>query len=44
MEEALEELLKIKVSTRNELMLAKRKIAKRFGVGILSNAKVLNII
>ncbi len=40
MQEALKELLKVKVKTRNDLMLAKRKIAKRFGVGILSNAKV----
>jgi len=41
MQEALKELLKIKVKTRNELMLVKRKIAKRFGVGILSNLEVL---
>lgn len=41
MQIALKELLKIKVKTRNDLMLAKRKIAKRFGGGILSNAKVL---
>ncbi len=41
MEEALKELLKIKVASRNELMLAKRKIAKRFGFSIFSNAKVL---
>ncbi len=41
MEKALQALLKIKVKTRNDLMLAKREIAKHFGVSIFSNATIL---
>jgi elongator complex protein 3 len=40
MSEAIKELLKYKINNRNELMLAKRKIAKRFSIPILDNKEV----
>ena len=41
MKKAINELLKLNIKSSNDLMLAKRKIAKKFGIGILRNSDIL---
>ena len=41
MKKAIRELLKLNIKSRNDLMLAKRKIAKKYGIGILRNSDIL---
>jgi elongator complex protein 3 len=41
---AIKELLKRKINSREELMVEKRKIAKKFGMGILTNAEILKYL
>ncbi|MCX6796243.1 MAG: tRNA uridine(34) 5-carboxymethylaminomethyl modification radical SAM/GNAT enzyme Elp3 [Candidatus Falkowbacteria bacterium] len=39
--QAIADLLKYKLKSRNDLMLAKRKVAKKYGIKILLNSEVL---
>ncbi|MEA3463736.1 MAG: tRNA uridine(34) 5-carboxymethylaminomethyl modification radical SAM/GNAT enzyme Elp3 [Patescibacteria group bacterium] len=41
MKKAIKELLKLNIKSRNNLMLAKRKIAKKYGIKILRNSEIL---
>ncbi len=41
MKKAIRELLKLNIKSRNDLMLAKRKIAKKYKIGILRNSDIL---
>ncbi len=41
MKKAISELLKLNIKSRNDLMLAKRKIAKKYKIGILRNSDIL---
>jgi elongator complex protein 3 len=40
-QKAIVELLKAKIETRNDLMMAKRRIAKKYGIKMLLNSEVL---
>ncbi|MDD4332634.1 MAG: tRNA uridine(34) 5-carboxymethylaminomethyl modification radical SAM/GNAT enzyme Elp3 [Patescibacteria group bacterium] len=40
----IDELLKVKIGSRQDLMVAKRKIAKKYGMGILTNSQILSFI
>ncbi len=41
MKKAIRELLKLNIKSSNDLMLAKRKIAKKYKIGILRNSDIL---
>ncbi|MBU4347293.1 tRNA uridine(34) 5-carboxymethylaminomethyl modification radical SAM/GNAT enzyme Elp3 [Patescibacteria group bacterium] len=41
MQKAIRELLKLNIKTSDDLMMAKRKIAKKYGIGILRNSDIL---
>ena len=41
MQKAIKELLKLNIKSSNDLMLAKRQIAKKYGIGILRNSDIL---
>ncbi len=41
MQKAIRELLKLKIRSQNDLMMAKRKIAKKYNVKILPNSDIL---
>jgi elongator complex protein 3 len=41
MKKAIRELLKLNIKNSNDLMIAKRKIAKKYGVGIIENSEIL---
>ncbi|MCK4554332.1 tRNA uridine(34) 5-carboxymethylaminomethyl modification radical SAM/GNAT enzyme Elp3 [Candidatus Parcubacteria bacterium] len=41
MKKAIRELLKLNIKSRNDLMMAKRKIAKKYGIKILRNSEIL---
>jgi elongator complex protein 3 len=43
MQKAIEELLKLNIRSRNDLMMAKRKIAKKYDITILPNSDILRI-
>ena len=44
MQKAIKELLKLNIKTSNDLMLAKRKIAKKYGIKIIENSEILKYI
>ena len=39
--QAIKELLEMKIENRKDLMRAKRKIAKKYRLGIFSNSEIL---
>ncbi|MDP3042902.1 MAG: tRNA uridine(34) 5-carboxymethylaminomethyl modification radical SAM/GNAT enzyme Elp3 [bacterium] len=41
MQKAIRELLKLNIKSRDDLMMAKRKIAKKYNIGILRNSDIL---
>jgi elongator complex protein 3 len=41
-EKAIKELLKFKIKNGDDLMAAKRRLAKKYGIGIISNSDILN--
>ncbi len=41
MKKAILELLKMNIKSRNDLMMAKRRIAKKYGLGLLLNSDIL---
>jgi len=41
MQEAIKKLLKMKIKSRNDLMMAKRKIAREFACGLIDNSEIL---
>jgi len=43
MEKAILELIKSNISSRNDLMLIKRKIAKKYSINILQNSDILKV-
>lgn len=43
-QKAIKELLEKKIKTSNDLMLAKRKIAKKYGIGIIENSEILRYL
>ncbi len=43
-QKAIKELLKLNIKTSNDLMMAKRKIAKKYGIGIFENSEILEYI
>ena len=44
MEQAIKKILKLDIKSRNDLMLAKRKMAKELGIGMLDNSSILSYI
>ncbi len=44
MQKAIKELLKLNIKTSNDLMAAKRKIAKKYGINILENSEILKYL
>jgi elongator complex protein 3 len=43
MQKAIEAIVKMNIKTQADLMLAKRKIAKKYEVGLIENAKIIQI-
>lgn len=43
-QKAIRELLKLNIKTKNNLMVAKRKIAKKYGIGIPENSEILKYV
>ncbi len=43
MQKAIKELLRLNIRSRNDLMMAKRKIAKKYDITILPNSNILRI-
>jgi len=43
MQQAIKELLKLNIKSCNDLMMAKRKIAKKYGIKILPNSEILRV-
>ncbi|MFC1678321.1 elongator complex protein 3 [Patescibacteria group bacterium] len=43
MQKAVKALAKLNIKTQGDLMLAKRQIAKKYGVGLITNAEILRV-